>query len=52
MSSLISASALNGGMVKAIEAVREDVDYERESAILDQGLMEALPAEPDKWLQG
>ena len=39
-------------MAKAIEAMREDADYERESTVLDQGLMEALPDEPDKWWQG
>ena len=39
-------------MAKAIEAMRKDPDYERESAILDQGLMERLPNEPDDWWQG
>ena len=39
-------------MVKAVEAMREDPDYERESTILDQGLMEGLPNEPENWWQG
>jgi metal-responsive CopG/Arc/MetJ family transcriptional regulator len=39
-------------MVKAVEAMREDPDYERVSASLDQGLMEDLPNEPENWWQG
>jgi metal-responsive CopG/Arc/MetJ family transcriptional regulator len=39
-------------MAKAFEAMREDSDYERESAILDQGLMDGLPNEPENWWQG
>ena len=39
-------------MAKAIEAMHKDPDYERESAIMDQGLMESLPNEPDNWWQG
>jgi predicted transcriptional regulator len=39
-------------MAKAIEAMREDPDYTRESEILDQGLMEDLPNEPENWWQG
>ena len=39
-------------MVKAVEAMRENPDYERESASLDQGLMEDLPNEPVNWWQG
>ena len=39
-------------MVKAVEAMRENRDYERESASLDQGLMEDLPNEPENWWQG
>ena len=41
-----------GDMAKAFEAMREDSDYERESAILDQGLMDSLPNEPENWWQG
>jgi metal-responsive CopG/Arc/MetJ family transcriptional regulator len=39
-------------MAKALEAMREDPDYERENAILDQGLMDGLPNEPENWWQG
>jgi metal-responsive CopG/Arc/MetJ family transcriptional regulator len=39
-------------MAKAFEAMREDPDYERENAILDQGLMDGLPNEPENWWQG
>ena len=39
-------------MAKAFKAMREDSDYERESAILDQGLMDSLPNEPENWWQG
>ncbi len=39
-------------MAKALEAMREDPDYERESAVLDQGLMDSLPNEPENWWQG
>jgi len=39
-------------MAKAFAAMREDSDYERESAILDQGLMDSLPNEPENWWQG
>jgi len=39
-------------MAKAVEAMREDPDYERESASLDQGLMEDLPNELENWWQG
>ena len=39
-------------MAKALEAMREDPEYERDSAILDQGLMEDLPGEPENWWQG
>jgi len=39
-------------MAKAIEAMREDPDYGRESAILDQGLTGGLPKEPVNWWQG
>lgn len=39
-------------MVKAVEAMREDPDYQRESTSLDQGLMEDLPNEPENWWQG
>jgi metal-responsive CopG/Arc/MetJ family transcriptional regulator len=38
-------------MSKALEAMREDPGYERESAVLDQGLMDSLPNEPDNWWQ-
>ena len=39
-------------MVKAVEAMREDPDYQRESTSLDLGLMEDLPNEPENWWQG
>ena len=39
-------------MVKAVEAMREDPDYERLSASLDQGLTDDLPNEPENWWQG
>ena len=39
-------------MAKAFEAMREDPAYGRESAILDQGLIEALPNEPENWWLG
>ena len=39
-------------MVKAVEAMREDPDYQRESTSLDRGLMEDLPNEPENWWQG
>jgi len=39
-------------MVKAVGAMREDPDYQRESTSLDQGLMEDLPNEPENWWQG
>jgi metal-responsive CopG/Arc/MetJ family transcriptional regulator len=39
-------------MAKAFEAMRKDPDYERENAILDQGLMDSLPNEPENWWQG
>jgi metal-responsive CopG/Arc/MetJ family transcriptional regulator len=39
-------------MAKALVAMREDSGYERDSAILDQGLMEGLPDEPENWWQG
>ena len=39
-------------MAKAFEAMREDSDYERESAILGQGLMDSFPDESENWWQG
>ena len=48
----ISKRLERADMAKAIEAMREDPDYERESTILDQGLMEDLPSEPENWWQG
>jgi metal-responsive CopG/Arc/MetJ family transcriptional regulator len=39
-------------MAKALEAMREDPDYGRESELLDQGVMESLPDEPENWWQG
>ena len=39
-------------MAKAVEAMREDPDYERESASLDQGLTGDLPNELENWWQG
>ena len=49
---LISKRMERADMAKAIEAMHKDPDYERESAVLDQGLMESLPNEPDNWWQG
>ena len=39
-------------MAKAFEAMRKDSEYERESGILDQGLMEKLPDESENWWLG
>ena len=39
-------------MAKAFEAIRKDSEYERESGILDQGLMENLPDESENWWLG
>jgi metal-responsive CopG/Arc/MetJ family transcriptional regulator len=39
-------------MATAFEAMRGDSDYERESAILDQRLLDSLPDEPENWWQG
>jgi len=39
-------------MAKALEAMREDPEYERDSAILDEGMTEMLPDEPDNWWRG
>jgi len=39
-------------MAKALEAMREDPEYDRDSAVLDQGMMEGGPGEPDNWWQG
>jgi predicted transcriptional regulator len=49
---VISKGLERAGMAKALEAMREDPDYTRESEILDQGLMEDLPNEPENWWQG
>ena len=48
----ISKRLERADMAKAFEAMREDADYQRESAILDQGMMDALPDEPGNWWQG
>jgi len=48
----ISKRLERADMAKAVEAMREDPDYERESASLDQGLMEDLPNELENWWQG
>ena len=48
----ISKRLEQADMAKAFEAMRHDPDYERESASLDQGLMESLPNEPENWWQG
>ena len=48
----ISKRLERADMAKAFEAMREDSDYERESTILDQGLMDSLPNEPENWWQG
>lgn len=49
---VISKRLERADMAKAIEAMRKDPDYEQEGAILDQGLIESLPNEPDNWWQG
>jgi len=49
---VISKRLERADMARAIEAMRKDPDYEQESAMLDQGLMENLPGEPDDWWQG
>jgi hypothetical protein len=48
----ISKRLERADMAKALEAMREDPEYERDSAILDQGLMDDLPGEPENWWQG
>jgi predicted transcriptional regulator len=48
----ISRRLERADMAKAFEAMRQDPDYERESATLDPGLMEDLPNEPENWWQG
>ena len=48
----ISKRLERADMAKAVEAMREDPDYERLSASLDQGLMEDLPNELENWWQG
>lgn len=48
----ISRRLERADMAKAFEAMRQDPDYERESATLDQGLMEDLPNEPENWWRG
>jgi hypothetical protein len=50
--SAISKRLERADMAKAIEAMREDPDYARESDSLDKGLMEDLPHEPENWWQG
>ncbi len=47
----ISKHLERADMAKAIEAMREDTDYGRVCAELDQGLMESLPNEPENWWQ-
>jgi hypothetical protein len=48
----ISKRLERADMATAVEAMREDPDYERLSASLDQGLTEDLPNEPENWWQG
>ena len=48
----ISKRLERADMAKAFEAMRKDSEYERESGILDQGLMEQLPNESENWWQG
>ena len=48
----ISKRLERADMAKAIEAMREDPDYARESVFLDQGLLEDRPHEPENWWQG
>jgi len=48
----ISKRLERADMAKAVEAMREDPDYERESASLDQGLTGDLPNELENWWQG
>jgi len=48
----ISKRLERADMATAVEAMREDPDYERLSASLDQGLTDDLPNEPENWWQG
>ena len=48
----ISKRLERADMATAVEAMREDPDYERESASLDQGLTGDLPNELENWWQG
>ena len=48
----ISKRLERADMATAVEAMREDPDYELESVSLDQGLMEDLPNELENWWQG
>jgi metal-responsive CopG/Arc/MetJ family transcriptional regulator len=48
----ISKRLKRADMAEAIEAMRDDPDYERESDSLDQGLVEEMPHEPENWWQG
>ena len=47
----ISKRLERADMAKAFEAMRKDSEYERESGILEQGLMEQLPNESEYWWQ-
>ena len=49
---VISKRPERADMARAIEAMRTDPDYEQESALLDQGLMEYLPSVPGGWWSG
>ena len=48
----ISKQMERNNMAKALEAMREDPDYQSETSELDQGLAEELPNETDRWWQG
>ena len=48
----ISKRLERADMARAFEAMRKDSEYERESGILDQGLMDAVPDESENWWQG
>jgi metal-responsive CopG/Arc/MetJ family transcriptional regulator len=48
----ISKQLERADMVKALKAMREDPGYARESAALDQELIEDLPNEQENWWQG
>ena len=48
----ISKQMERNSMAKALEAMREDPTYRKETSELDQGLAEELPDDTDRWWQG